>query len=780
MTTATTDTKNRLAETALYYARCGWHVHPLKPREKTPLTTDGVHDATTDPDTIRQWWGHWPDANIALNCGASGLLVLDFDTDKPDFAGGELLENLRNNYPTTTAQTGSGGSHLLYLQPDGETLGNSRGKLPTGVDVRGGGGYIVVAPSIHPNGNEYRWTTYPAQPTPHTNGHSNGHYTGNAPTAAELVDMAIRRAGADGRNNAGLWLACQLRDSGHGEAEAAGYMTDYQRAVEHAKPEPYTEGEARGTLRSAYNKPARSAWTPTNPPPWLTPLVSGNGNGYTPPAWMGQDDIPTDEEAESQTGPDESTDGEAVGLADLLEELAGLEGSREALETFALNNVELLATLGKAGASVFCSKLRARGATADWIRNDLKPAIKEAQSASAPTTAAGGGGFSATWTDYVRTAQALGYTFRLNDLADTIEVNGERMTDVHEAVLLSKLHAIGLRSADVARRAFTTAAAGNRYHPVKEYLEGLKWDGIDHIGNLAGYFSDTHDPITYADGARRTVIHAFLRRWLVGAVGKVYDPKRNQNPMLILDGGQGKGKSYFAKWICPLEGLHFEGAIRPEDKDYSGYVTTRLVWEVSELGATMRRADREALKEFITKQDATFRPAYGRHALVKPTLASFIGTVNFEGALLSDPTGNRRFWPVTLTGLNWNYSRDIDVNQVWAHAYALYRMGETGQLCPEERAVHGEIVQTYEAEDILAGFVLDHFRVEPDNTTFWTPTTEIISILRSPTGADLKGSERALSMQLSSTLTSLGLVRTRRRDGAGNPRWGYVGIARKP
>lgn len=485
------------------------------------------------------------------------------------------------------------------------------------------------------------------------------------------------------------------------------------------------------------------------------------------------------EDSWSDGGPD-ATDVDL--LAALLCELDAIEGSREALETFALSNVENLAQMSKAEISEFCVALRAKGVTKEWVRVDLRPAITEERRKQKEQAQTLGDGFAgeATWRTYVAAAEGLGYRFRLNELSDTVETNGERMDDVVDAVLLSKLHEKGLKSPDVARRAFTTAAAQNPYHPVKEYLAGQKWDEKDHIEKLAEYFTDTHDPITYQNGTQRTVSHAFLQRWLVGAVAKVYDPMNAQNPMLILDGAQGSGKSYFAKWICPMPNLHFEGAIRPEDKDYLSYLTTRWIWEVSELGVTMRKSDREALKAFLTKQDASFRPAYGRYGLVKPALASFIGTVNFEGALLADTTGHRRFWPVNLAGLDWNYSQDVDVNQLWAQAYALYRQGEPWQLSTEERVAHANIVQTYEVEDILAGYVLEYFRVESGNDALFMTTTEIISILRKPEGADLKGSEKALSMQLATSLTSLGLVRKRQYVATEKAqRWGYAGITRR-
>ena len=154
-----------MGEAALWYGKSGWSVFPLKPGDKTPVVK-WKDDATMDPEVIRAWWTRWPDANIGLACGASGLLVLDFDVEKPGFEGGELLERLRREYPTTTARTGGGGVHLLYRQPEGEELGNSRGRLPRGVDVRGHGGYIVLPPSIHPGGARYEWEVWPHERPP--------------------------------------------------------------------------------------------------------------------------------------------------------------------------------------------------------------------------------------------------------------------------------------------------------------------------------------------------------------------------------------------------------------------------------------------------------------------------------------------------------------------------------------------------------------------------------------------------------------------------------------
>lgn len=147
---------NMLAE-ALRLASLGLHVFPVLPRRKVPATKHGLLDATTNEEQIRKWWGQNPNYNIGINAGASGIIVIDFDTAKEGFAGGDLLAQLLQECPTRTQQTGTDGFHLVYRMPPGMKLGNSPGGLPFGVDVRGHGGYIVVAPSIHPNGKRYAW-----------------------------------------------------------------------------------------------------------------------------------------------------------------------------------------------------------------------------------------------------------------------------------------------------------------------------------------------------------------------------------------------------------------------------------------------------------------------------------------------------------------------------------------------------------------------------------------------------------------------------------------------
>lgn len=139
---------NRNLEAALRYAGRGWHVFPLV--GKIPATKNGYEDATTDPETIKAWWGAHPLWNVGCAMGKSGLLGLDFDPAKMIEKSHEFLAECRAASDTWESRTGGGGTHLIYELPEGYDLGNKTGSLQPGIDVRVTG-YLVLPPSIHPD-----------------------------------------------------------------------------------------------------------------------------------------------------------------------------------------------------------------------------------------------------------------------------------------------------------------------------------------------------------------------------------------------------------------------------------------------------------------------------------------------------------------------------------------------------------------------------------------------------------------------------------------------------
>jgi Virulence-associated protein E-like domain/Bifunctional DNA primase/polymerase, N-terminal/Primase C terminal 1 (PriCT-1) len=260
MATAQTNT---LLEAALSYASKGWHVFPCHtPTEygcsctkraactdigKHPRTRNGLKDATTVAATLRHWWKMWPEANVAIRTGAgSGLVVLDVDFRK---GGAESLLDLEQSYhglPATPQQLTGNGQHYAFAHP-GTHIKNGVEDFASGLDIRGDGGYIIAAPSLHENGKRYVWEVL--------------HDPDDMPLAAvpdwllalcqEPARQERRDAGApipDHQRNKTLFrLGASMRAKGF--QEAAIFAALWETNLAQCQP-PITEDEVRKIARS--------------------------------------------------------------------------------------------------------------------------------------------------------------------------------------------------------------------------------------------------------------------------------------------------------------------------------------------------------------------------------------------------------------------------------------------------------------------------------------------------------------------------------------------------
>ena len=144
-------TNGEICTAALRYAGYGWSIFPC--HQKRPLTGHGLLDATTDPEVIRQWWAKWPDANVAVALAA--LVVIDIDGPEGEATLTRLIRQFGPLPETLESKTGRG--RQLFFAAGGAEIHNSAGKLGPGLDIRGRGGYVVLPPSVHPNGQTYEW-----------------------------------------------------------------------------------------------------------------------------------------------------------------------------------------------------------------------------------------------------------------------------------------------------------------------------------------------------------------------------------------------------------------------------------------------------------------------------------------------------------------------------------------------------------------------------------------------------------------------------------------------
>lgn len=228
----------------------------------------------------------------------------------------------------------------------------------------------------------------------------------------------------------------------------------------------------------------------------------------------------------------------------------------------------------------------------------------------------------------------------------------------------------GIYSPTKTKDAILAVAAERSYHPIKEYLDHLpEWDGIDRVETLLiDYFNATDNSYT----------RAVTRKMMVAAVARIYHPGTKFDSVLILNGPQGIGKStFFAK----LAGDWFSDSLTLTDmKDKAGPEKLQGYW-ILELGelAGMRKTDVEVVKSFISRSDDKYRASYGVNVESHPRQCIIVGSTNAESGFLRDITGNRRFWPVRISGDGkrraWQMSV-YDVEQIWAETLVLYSQGE--------------------------------------------------------------------------------------------------------
>jgi hypothetical protein len=213
------------------------------------------------------------------------------------------------------------------------------------------------------------------------------------------------------------------------------------------------------------------------------------------------------------------------------------------------------------------------------------------------------------------------------------------------------------------RDAVDAAAMAHSHSSLADWLDTLAWDGTARIHRwLIDYLAANDDPVSRAVG----------RMWLISAIARAYDPGCQADHVLVLEGGQGVGKSTAAAVLAGEHYLSTMGSISDETRAASA-LRGRWIVEIGELDA-IRGARATQVKDFLTRRTDTFRPAYAHHEQTFRRQCVFIATTN-DSQYLQDPTGARRFWPVYVAGLQ----RDAlvrDRDQLWAEAIHLYRAGE--------------------------------------------------------------------------------------------------------
>ncbi len=582
---------------------------------------EGFKDASRDTSMIRQWARAYPNANWAMRCGdpmpGGGFLGV-FDED-PRNGSAESMSSLPDLPETATQITGrgDGGQHRLFRFP---VSPGGRGIAP-GLDLQGAGKYIVIAPSRHAAGGQYTWDL----------GLGPGEI--DVPAAPEwLIEgtkAAVPRPELDTEDTARETVLGELFTLA---GRAGPLMPNGNLIVNCINSDNHSDARGKGADESCVILP---------------PAGGRRFGGYSC----------------------------RHGGCATLKWTEVLRMFPEDLVKRAQAKYPIKLVAVPPNASETHVPPRTWQATSDW-EDELRVmmAWKTTKTGHKPVP------------DIVNAISILTYDIRWKDVLkfdefsqvlrftkppqwhpdDAGKDQGDTWTDSDTTRLDSWMRrnwALELPN-EKLREAVYVVGMRDSYNPLRDWLNQLQWDGNKRLDTWTSrYLGSPDTPYTRAAG----------RKWLISAVARGIRPGCKADHVLILEGGQGVGKSTALKALAGGDKLFTDSPIDIGNKD--SFVSLRGRWliELAEL-ASLSKSESERSKAFFSSATDSYRPPYGRELVAVPRTCVFAGSTNL-GQYLNDDTGGRRYWPVKVGVIDIR-TLEQDREQIWAEAVAAFKANE--------------------------------------------------------------------------------------------------------
>ncbi len=299
---------------------------------------------------------------------------------------------------------------------------------------------------------------------------------------------------------------------------------------------------------------------------------------------------------------------------------------------------------------------------------------------------------------------------------------------------------LGKLGKDPTFQAVDIVARDNAYHPVRNYLGSLEWDGEQRLSSmLVDYFGVAE---------RNDYTEQIGEMFLTSMVARVMRPGCKCDHMMVLEGTQGSKKS---QACAVLAGEWYSDNLPDisQSKDVSQHLNGKWLIEISELSA-MSKAETSTLKAFLTRQDERYRPSYGRVEVIQPRQCCFIGTTN-QSLYLKDASGGRRFWPVKTGSIDVIALR-TDRDQLFAEAVRLYEAGSA--WWPDQKFEHEHVKPQQEAR-----FEADAWHEPVADYLTTHLTTTIFDVARNALYIETQRIGTADQRRIASILEQLGWMR---------------------
>lgn len=289
----------------------------------------------------------------------------------------------------------------------------------------------------------------------------------------------------------------------------------------------------------------------------------------------------------------------------------------------------------------------------------------------------------------------------------------------------------------------------NTFNPATDYFNSLHWDGEKRLDTWL---------LDYVTNGKQSAEYLMIvgRKFICGLAARAIHPGVKFDTMIILEGKQNGGKSMLAATMATINGAqYFLDDFRDIDnKDSLMKIQGRLVVEFPEI-TTMRRAEVNELKGFLSRQTDSYRAPYARNTIEAPRQCVFVGTVNPEGGYLKDATGNRRYWPVACRDkIEIDNIKEI-MPQLHAEAAFLVKNGE--RLWLDDREYN--LAASQQEERVQCDVWRDHIEdlVKKRN---WVSTDEILDDLNIP----VERRSAITAARVSNVMVSMGWEQSRKRE----------------
>ncbi len=342
------------------------------------------------------------------------------------------------------------------------------------------------------------------------------------------------------------------------------------------------------------------------------------------------------------------------------------------------------------------------------------------------------------------------YKFRFNTIALDIECckkGTHNWESLNENSLFLEMQKKGIKISINNLIAILKSEFVPHYNPIKNYFENLpKWDNkTDYINNLANYVH----PLD------RDNFNKHFKKWMVRTVKcSLIDRYFNKQAFVLVHKAQNSGKSSFCRFLCPEPLSQYLAEDISNDKDARILLCKNFLINLDEL-SSLAKKEINTLKSYFSKDQINERLPYDRKNTILPRISSFIGSTNRD-TFLDDETGSVRWLCFQITGINWNYRKEVNIDLVWSQAYALAFSDFESEMTFDEIQENENRNRNYQILSTEQELISKYYNISNEIKGTFATSTDILVRLSS-LGIKLS------SVQIGKALNALGFERIKHK-----------------